>query len=613
MSERARLAASRGPRGEGPVKGRRVSARGGASRWGLRGVVAAVLFGLLTVVYAPAAGAATCVSRDSLTAEQQASWDALGLGSVCVSQAPGQSATDALTAFLNTPGPIQSGYVVPGASPVTLGRIPAAIGGITGTISTVARPAINWGQGLVTGLTLLAGGLAAWVFNADRGDPATVWPTTLPATTPSVTLNCQQDNYSGWVNVAGGCNYLITVQGIGTATGGGATITMHPNGFYNATNGIYSGVSYQGFCSNGTTQQSAGFGGGLGPMPADTPWKWGSATGRAGANCAYWGAGYVFTGFRVWEGATGLTVQSMPTDQPVTRTIEQTVTCKRPDGSTHTVTNSTTIPSSAGQGAQVPVAGLMCPTGEVATQALVERTTTPQGGSTTRETISTPAGAGAATGSAPGAITSPGWVQSLPTTCLTSSGCTLTTVDQPGTSVSPSPSTSVSATAAPPVATEPKVTDPDASKSNTPSSSFCGIEWRDLINGLIVFKAVGCALSWAFKPDPANLQAKVQSVRSTWSSSSVGTFITSAAGVPMAFGSWADSGSCTGPTFSVPLPGKTQDVQPLNACNAPMSTVAMWVKVISTAVVVIGGVAFVAYPVLRAFGMPQIGRRDDGD
>lgn len=140
-------------------------------------------------------------------------------------------------------------------------------------------------------------------------------------------------------------------------------------------------------------------------------------------------------------------------------------------------------------------------------------------------------------------------------------------------------------------------------------SGNCSFGWSDVLTGGVFLKGLSCA----FVPSETYYETQTQTVTQAWESSAVGTFTNAAIAVPMNLATMGSTeGGCEGPTFSIPLGSMTQDVQPLNACEAPMSTVAAWVKVVTTIVLVITGVVFVAYPILRALGMPQL-RRSGGD
>lgn len=142
-----------------------------------------------------------------------------------------------------------------------------------------------------------------------------------------------------------------------------------------------------------------------------------------------------------------------------------------------------------------------------------------------------------------------------------------------------------------------------------PGSGNCSFGWSDILTGGVFLKGLSCA----FVPSDTFYETQTQTVTQAWESSAVGTFTNAAIAVPMNLATMGSTeGGCEGPTFVVPLGSMTQEVQPLNACEAPMSTVASWVKVVTTIVLVITGVVFVAYPILRALGMPQL-RRSGGD
>lgn len=505
----------------------------------LAGVLAFLLV-LLVGVAGPAQAAESCVSRNDLDPAARPAWDELNpAGAVCVPLVSGQTATQSFGTWLATPGPVQSNYVAPGGGTViNASRLPATVGGLTGPVSTVAAQSsgVNWGAALTNGLLLVGGGLTAWVLHW-TGDPDTVLPVDGGDPNVSGPLTYEPDGSTGcgwWTSSTTDPAFVVNV-------GAGGPYDIHNASNFSRTYRCWVPAGESWFYSA------------VGTWPPPSP---PSSSG----------------------GATP------------TRHVQQTVNCRRSDGSTHSVTRTTTVDPDT-----TNVPGLLCPQGERATGAQVDIQSDLGTG-----TVST----GAAT------LTAPDWLLALDPACFTGSGCLMTQTAPPSTELDPTPTPSLSATPAP---TPLPVEDPGGDPEVVPDADFCGIEWTDLINGLIIFKAVGCALSWAFVPGGGYLEGKVSSVRTAWSTSSLGTFVNSAAGIPLALTGWDSSaGGCTGPTFTVPLGEVTQTIQPLNACSEPMSTVAFWVRTVSTLIVGIGGVIFVAYPILRAMGMPQL-RRSSGD
>ena len=279
----------------------------------------------------------------------------------------------------------------------------------------------------------------------------------------------------------------------------------------------------------------------------------------------------------IWEAVTPANL---------TGTIETTVTCNRSDGTSYQLASSTPFEGLTISDT-VTVAGLECDPGDFASDAGADLT---HGGYSDPLT-QTP-------------TFSPGW-DVLPDPDKT-------------TAVDPTTSKTIkydNVTNVTNITNITNITNVDPGTDPGPSESFCGFSFGDLLSGLIVFKAVGCAMDWAFVPSDGFMETQVQTVTSSWNTSSVGTFTNAAVAVPLGLASIGSvDGGCAGPTFTVPLVDPPVTVQPLNACDEPMATVAMWVRIVSTVVIVIMGVLFVAYPILRAFGMPQLRQGgSDGD
>lgn len=132
----------------------------------------------------------------------------------------------------------------------------------------------------------------------------------------------------------------------------------------------------------------------------------------------------------------------------------------------------------------------------------------------------------------------------------------------------------------------------DTSTSSQPGATdgSCDLGWGDLLNGTIVQKAVGCALTWAFVPDPAVVTELQAEAASAWSTSDTGLFWSGLIGV---FAPLGDLGggeeSCGGLSFDLPLAGLHVDGTLFNTCVEPWSTYAPWVKGFLTCFVIVDG------------------------
>ncbi|WP_448060802.1 hypothetical protein [Cellulomonas hominis] len=116
--------------------------------------------------------------------------------------------------------------------------------------------------------------------------------------------------------------------------------------------------------------------------------------------------------------------------------------------------------------------------------------------------------------------------------------------------------------------------------------------WSALVNPWYYYKGTVCALQDAFVPQ--NSTAQMTRVRTAIDQSSPGQWSGAISG--MFDGLSVTEGSCTGPRLRWEYVGL--DVYPFNACNPPMSGVASWSRILSTAAIGIFG----AMACLRALG-----------
>jgi hypothetical protein len=130
-----------------------------------------------------------------------------------------------------------------------------------------------------------------------------------------------------------------------------------------------------------------------------------------------------------------------------------------------------------------------------------------------------------------------------------------------------------------------------------------------------VLKPIKCALTWAFVPDPATLSTQINGVRTAVAGSSLGAAYTPVNEVASAWGQIASgqSGGCLGPGFTLSVPGKTMDLNPLSACSSPMSNIAAITKASCAIGVMIGAVLLVVRILAGAFGVSVGGLGRGGD
>jgi len=284
-----------------------------------------------------------------------------------------------------------------------------------------------------------------------------------------------------------------------------------------------------------------------------------------------------------WVASLGEPITSNPA-----RTIEQTITCQKPDLSTYTLT-SVTEAGVMVPGSPVGVAGLMCDVGD---RALDMSATVHTPGEADMDVVNPLAEPVFKVGTDPS--TDPSCMAS-PAGCLVPSSPSKVTV---GDLADPPPEAEA------------------GSPTSLESVDHCGIGLADLLSGDVMFKAVGCALSWAFVPRPAVTEAALNEGVEAWKTSKVGKLASAGLAVPLGIAAWGTAESdCVGPVITVPLGEFEQEVAFLNSCAEPMKTVAVWVKRMTTIFMVIGGVIFVINPILlglKLHHMPFSSNDDDG-
>jgi hypothetical protein len=307
------------------------------------------------------------------------------------------------------------------------------------------------------------------------------------------------------------------------------------------------------------------------------------------------------------------------------RWVEQTVTCKRADGSTHDI-SMTGTPQEFTAGALITVLGILCPDGEKAVSA--ERTLKTDGGTdldlggqTWPDTSSIPS-ACASGGTAVCEVRLQYRTGSDPDTWAncplnTTSVCTRWQFDpkradnyrcQFGTG---STWATVGLSSCTTLPTDPETPTPPWTDVESPTSQ-CEFGWGDVLSGEIVYKAVGCALSWAFVPEEGTFSALQTRASTAWSESPVGVYTAAAAGGIGSIGTigQGQGSSCDGLNYEFPILGDGQaptEIKLLDACTAPMDGIASIVKAILSVVTLAYGVWACVRLVGVAFGW-NIGR-----
>lgn len=132
------------------------------------------------------------------------------------------------------------------------------------------------------------------------------------------------------------------------------------------------------------------------------------------------------------------------------------------------------------------------------------------------------------------------------------------------------------------------------------------------------YKAVKCALEWAFVPADGYMSGKAADLDAAWSDTPVDQLWGAATGVVGAFDGFDRSGSCEGPGIPYRVWIRTDaapdgDWHPFSSCAEPAKTMASWVRLLSTVGIwfaaLVSGLAAVA----GAFGMSVPWRGDEVD
>jgi len=574
-------------------------------------VLVAVVLAASFVMLSPAtASAATsCADLSFLTTEQKTAFGMFE--GQCITKSVGQTDQAAVQAWALTPGEIREMKVSPGGT---------ALVSTAATVAATVAP--QWGKiaGLIgtgltavatAGVTLFGGGIGNWWWQPDApaveqipgGTPVGL-PISSASNGPGVTaanattrtspypygVNFQLLGHSGSA-VQGQVWYVDTSLYPTSSLPSAQTLLACANSGTNTwPRSLTTMLSKVGGCGGVPTQNVYGSGVGFPMAGSGSTWstyvtgQYATATQRpAYALLDFDGTASSFaqaTTFVVrfdYGEITSPTGASAPGSALAGRTIEQTISCKRPNGTTYTYTNTADASAAITPGSLVPVAGLMCDTGDRAESA----TATVKSPSKPDVQIISPT----AVPSRNPVTNSTTWVTNETVTVVGDPDGVVTTLPGPG-----------------------PVTEP-----TTPTGS-CSLGWGDVLNGSILFDAVSCALSWAFVPSAAATVTATSTVTSAWNASGVGQLLTSvknSAGV--VWGTFTQSTGCGGIAFTVPFDGMDFQTEVLDSCVEPTKTMADWSRNILTVVIVLGGGLMVINTFLGAFGWPQLFRRGSDD
>ena len=294
------------------------------------------------------------------------------------------------------------------------------------------------------------------------------------------------------------------------------------------------------------------------------------------------------------SGLTWLTYVPPTVESNPNRWIEQTITCNKADGTTVTST-LTGPPSDFPPGTSRSVAGILCPAGTTAKE-WTSTLKTDGGPDVLIQTITAPPGTAALTGCAATGVVCQVKLQyhDTPTTWKDCEMGKTGPCTNWRTSVAPSTSfrcqygtgTSWSDVGLSSCSILDRAFQPDPTSSPyvppqpAPGGGGCDLGgWSSVLDGSIIYKAVGCALVWAFVPSPETWQSVQTRGATAWSSSAVGAYVTAGSG---ALGSIASIGegqssTCNGLVYEFPILGAGKaptEITLLDACHAPMHDIA---------------------------------------
>ena len=502
------------------------------------------------------------------------------------------------------------------------------VGSAVATAAATAAAATVASPGLRGKVTALLGGIGKWFF----GSPAPTAPGVPQAPGGGGTF-CGTAAYGACFALSAiPAPYFGTVTMTITATGSG--ITGGQGGGTKSTSiwakrksdGTYTSIMTPQWVDFGASGQTATVTINLGgTSPSTSPY---SGITLAGPFYYAYGGHYQYSApNNVWASASADLPLASATSNPA-RTIEQTVTCKRADGTTSTVTSSTNVgPLSAGN--MIEIAGLMCPSGS---RAVGVDATLKTPGAADMPIVSEPY--------VPGAGLDAG-TSNIPEPCYSGTTChlELEKATGPGTWAKVDPEavpdwwtdpvrdqtyrcvygagstwlvlklTACEVYSTPKVGIAKPTADPASDPAPSDTSGDCSFGWSDLLNGGIFVRGSKCVLRWAFIPT-GGFEAVVAGFSSTWGASPIGTWVNTEAGGPVTDigGGLADTGStpCGGPQWTITLGGEEYAFKPLDSCSEPLKTLAPIVKGLSGFFIAIAGALAAFNPLLRALGLPVI-------
>lgn len=174
-----------------------------------------------------------------------------------------------------------------------------------------------------------------------------------------------------------------------------------------------------------------------------------------------------------------------------------------------------------------------------------------------------------------------------------------------GTGGASSAPTSGANPSAPPTSPE-STTDPDSQGCYGAAWSWNPVDW--------VMVPVKCALKWAFVPPPGTWESTFGTARTNWEASPSGQWSAAFGDTTTALAGFDDqAGGCLGPTLASDVGGISFNLKPLDACAAPMSTVASVVHGLLVVIVGFGGAFLILDPIFGSLGLGAQKQSQQGD